>query len=139
LTGFLSTEWSTLARLDMHDPTQSDIVIGRHRIRKVLAAIHTFARQLWLARNSVLHADTEAATVTTARTAEQIEVRYYHQRPHLLRFDDRHLCDRSLQQLMTGSSSTRRRWLRLAKSSVQIHAIDGTRQTTIQSFFPTIQ
>jgi hypothetical protein len=44
-----------------------------------------------------------------------------------------------LNKLLSGSSSTRRRWLRLIKSSVQFHAIDGQRQTTIQSFFPTIQ
>jgi hypothetical protein len=139
LTGFLSTEWRSLACMDMLSPTP-DTAKGMTRIRHCLSAIHSYTRQLWLlTRNSVLHAETDVATITKARTAEQIEVKYYHERPNLLRFDDRHLCDRNLQQLLSGSSSTRRRWLRLAKSSVQIHALDGTRQTTIQNFFPTIQ
>lgn len=135
LTGLISKEWSILASLDIHTNTKPDTTKGAHRIRKCLAAIHTFTRQLWLSRNSVLHANTEAATIATTRTAEHIEVSYYHQRPHLLRFDDRHLCDRSLQQLLTGSSTTRRRWLRLAKSSVTSHTQDGARQTMIHSFF----
>jgi hypothetical protein len=139
LNGFLSIKWTTLARLDMLSATKPDTVTGSHRIRKCIAAIHTFTRQLWLARNQLLHAATEETITATARTTAQIEVTHYHQRPHLLRFDDRHLCDRNLHQLLTGSSSTRRRWLRLVKSSVQIHALDGQRQTTIQSFFPTIQ
>ncbi|KAI2505043.1 hypothetical protein MHU86_9399 [Fragilaria crotonensis] len=41
----------------------------------------TPTRQLWLARNAVLHADTEATTTAIARTAEQIEVSYYHKTP----------------------------------------------------------
>ncbi|KAI2497424.1 hypothetical protein MHU86_17082 [Fragilaria crotonensis] len=113
LTGLLSSEWITLASLDMHANTKPEPKKGANRIRKCLTAIHTFTRQLWLARNAVLHADTVATTTAIARTAEQIEVSHYHQRPQLLRFDDRHLCDRNLQQLMTGSSTTRRRWLRL--------------------------
>ncbi|KAI2497596.1 hypothetical protein MHU86_16902 [Fragilaria crotonensis] len=113
---------------------------GANRIRKcLLTAIHTFTRQLWLARNAVHHADTVATTTAIACTAEQIEVSYYHQRPQLLRFDDRHLCDRNLQQLMTGSSpTTRRRWLRLVKSSATTHTQEETTDNDTK-FFPTIK
>ena len=82
LTGLFSTEWSILVRLDMQEATtKPDTAKGANRICKCLAGIHTFTHQLLLARNSVLHADTEAATIATVRTAEQIKVRYYHQRP----------------------------------------------------------
>jgi hypothetical protein len=68
LKSFLSTEWGSLARLDMFDSRKSDAVKGAHRIRKCLAAIHAFTRQLWLARNTILHAETEATTLAIART-----------------------------------------------------------------------
>jgi hypothetical protein len=139
LNGFLSTAWRSLAHQDMLSATKSDQPKGLQRLRTCISAIHIFTRTLWLARNSVLHEETQINNLNTARTAEQVEVSYYHQRPQLLRFDDRHLCDRSLNKLLSGSSSTRRRWLRLIKSSVQLHAIDGKRQTTIQSFFPTVR
>jgi hypothetical protein len=139
LKGFLSLEWSSLANFDMLSPSKNEHGKGAHRIRTIITALYTFTRTIWLARNKVLHEVDELTATTTAKTAEQIEISYYHTRPHLLRFDDRHLCDRNLNQLLTGSSSTRRRWLRLVKSSVQTHAIDGKRQTTIQSFFPSVQ
>jgi hypothetical protein len=139
LKGFMSLEWSNLAKLDMISPSKDEHGKGAHHIRTIITAIHTFTRNIWLVRNKALHEVEEINATTTATTAEQIEISYYHTRPNLLRFDDRHLCDRNLNQLLTGSSSTRRQWLRLVKSSVQTHAIDGKRQTTIQSFFPSVQ
>ena len=137
LNGFLSTAWKQLAHLDMLTPQKNDSTIRAQRIRTCLSATHAYTRTLWLSRNSVLHAAPDEAQKATAQTSEQIEVSYYHQRSHLLRFDDRHLCDRPLDKLLAGSSSTRRRWLQLVKSSVLIHAIDSQRQTTIQSFCNT--
>ncbi|KAI2495722.1 hypothetical protein MHU86_18781 [Fragilaria crotonensis] len=81
LNGFLSTAWRSLAHLDMLSATKSDQPKGLQRLRTSISAIHIFTRTLWLARNSVLHEETQTKNLNTARTAEQVEVSYYHQRP----------------------------------------------------------
>jgi hypothetical protein len=126
LNSFLSIKWTNLANLDMLSSNKPNSAKGTQRIRTSIPAIYVFPRTLWFACNSVLHAQTQADdALTSARTAENIEVSFYHQRHELLRFDDSHLCDRNLDLLLTGSSSTRHRWLRLIKSSVQLQAING--------------
>lgn len=78
LNGFLSTEWCSLASLDMTSPTNLDPAKGLQRLRTSISAIHDFTRTLWTARNSVLRAATQKTALQSARTAEQVEVSYYH-------------------------------------------------------------
>ena len=137
--GYFSKQWSILANLDMHHPTAKDVNKGSSRIRSILRGLFGFTSQIWLARNAHLHAKDDEA-VANIRSTENAEICHYHTNPHLLIFADRHLCSRSLNQLLNGSASTRRRWLRRVKDSVSAAQRDGTRQPRITSFFsPNIQ
>ena len=132
--GYLSKHWASLATMDMYHPTAIDLQKGTTRMRSLTHSIYQFTDQIWKSRNSALH-DTDDATVALIRSSETAEIRHYHAHPSLLQFSDRHLCSRSLSRLLSGSASTRRRWLRRVKSSIDAAARDGTRQPVITSFF----
>ena len=133
--GYFSKHWSALANLDMHHPTNSDRQKGTMRMRSIIQSVHQFTTQTWKSRNSALHA-IDDTTATQIRSSEAAEIRHYHHaNPSLLMFSDRHLCSRSLHRLISGSASTRRRWLRRVKRSVAAAERDGTRQSLITAFF----
>jgi hypothetical protein len=117
------------------DPSQKwDGVQGDRCIHLVLKSIHTLTSELWNARNSTLHESTKP-TLTSIRSTEEAEIRYFHCRPQLLHFDDRYYCNRPLDKLLSGSSSVRRRWLRSVKGSVKTQEADGSRQTLMTQFY----
>ena len=132
--GFFSNRWRHLANLDMHHPHHVDTTAGASRMRQIIQATHVFTYETWLSRNSDLH-QTDDADLAAIRSAELAEIRYYHGQPHLLQSSDRHYCSRSLDKLLTSSTSTRRRWLRRVKKSILDLQRDGTRQSLITSFF----
>ena len=106
LRGFLSTEWIHLASLDMHDQTLCSEDRGNARIRKALSSIYEYTWKTWDSRNEVLHTKDKTTLAANIRSADCAAIKHYHSKPHLLRFDDRHLCDRPLIKLLHGSSST---------------------------------
>ena len=112
--GYLSKQWSSLAQMDMYHSTKTDMQKGASRMQSILNGLSNFTRQIWLTRNAHLH-DKDAVAVANIRSAETAEIRHYHDNSHLLMFADRHVCSRSLSRLLTGSASTRRRWLRRVK------------------------
>jgi len=86
-------------------------------------------------RNELLHTKESTALAVNIRSATAAEIKHYHSRPHLLRFDDRHLCERPLSKLLDGNATTHRRWLRMVKKSIGISRQEGSTQTTMTSFF----
>ena len=88
-------------------------------------------------RNSVLHSDSESV-LADIRSKEIAEIKHYHSRPQLLLAADQHYCERSLSRLLSASSSTRRRWLKIVKRSSAELTKDGTRQARITNFFAPI-
>ena len=135
LKGYLSKQWHILAMYSM-DSTKLDQGAASQRIRCVLRSFHAHTRRLWISRNSVLHSS-EIADMADIRSQEIAEIKFYHSHPHLLLSTDQHHCQRSLSRLLSASSSTRRRWLRIVKRSSADLTKDGTRQTRLTSFFPT--
>ncbi len=108
--GFLTSAWRDLASLHQTKSTQ-DSSRGHSRILQALSDLHAFTRSLWEGRNDALHLarDTADAAIYSVESAE---LRHYHSNPHLLPASDQHYCSKSLDQLLRGSPSTRRRWLR---------------------------
>ena len=138
LSGFLSQQWGSLAMHDMHTSGKLDRTKGAARMRTCITAIHDHSQRLWLARNSALHA-TDDDTVRDIRSSENAEIKDLYKQPHLLRAGDRHYCERSLDRLLNGPPSTRRRWLRRVKKSIAEHLRDGGHQTLITGYLHTIQ
>ncbi|KAI2513278.1 hypothetical protein MHU86_1049 [Fragilaria crotonensis] len=120
----------------MYNSTERDENRGEQEIRKITKLISDHFNRLWEARNAALHSN-EEDELQQIRSEEANEVRYYHSHPNLLKFDDRHYCDRPLDKILHGPKSTRRRWLRKVKKSVQAQEAQGTRQTLITSYFTT--
>ena len=123
---------------DMHTSGKLDRTKGAARMRPCITAIHDHSQRLWLARNSALHA-TDDDTVRDIRSSENAEIKDLYKQPHLLRAGDRHYCERSLDRLLNGPPSTRRRWLRRVKKSIAEHLRDGGHQTLITGYLHTIQ
>ena len=138
IKGFLSKSWTSLANLDMTDTNKVDATQGKKRIRQCVKAIGEHTHRIWLARNQMLHAK-EDEGLTSIRSTEAAEIRHYHSQPHLLKPGDQHYCTRSLEKLLNGSASTRRRWLRRVKQSSAELTKDGTRQALITTYFPSMQ
>jgi len=135
--GYLSIWWRKLASRDSINATDDQESRGLSRISSILKALSTFTRSLWLSRNTVLHSDDADNLIT--RSTEAAEITFLHNNSQLLRFDDRYLCRRSLSGILKGAPSTRRRWLRLVKRSVEQNSIEAARQTSITSFFPRVR
>jgi hypothetical protein len=110
LKGYLSSTWSLIAQLGMSSPLR-DLRTGDQQMRSRLLSIHGHTRRIWLSRNSVLHSNTDLtmADIWSQEVAERIK--FYHSRSELFLSSDQHLCQRSFTRLLSGSSSTRRRWL----------------------------
>jgi hypothetical protein len=135
LRGFLSRKWRDLASLDMHNPLVYSEDKANARLRKAMSCLYDYSRAMWEHRNEMLHTKDNTALAASIRSTSHAEIKFYHSRPHLLQFDDRHLCDRSLTKLLDGSLSTQRRWLRMVKKSTEISSRHGITQTTMTSFF----
>ncbi len=116
LKGFFSREWRDLAAMDLYDSSHHDVNLGANRMNQVIKAIWEYTSSTWKSRNEVLHSQT-LAEMAAIRSTELAEIRQVFQNPGILSFADRHLCDRSLDTLVRGSASTRRRWLRRVKMS----------------------
>ena len=134
LSGFLSTHWSSLSSCDMYVPASTDTDLGAKRMRACISSIYEHSQRTWIARNEVLHSH-EDAQLSNIRYAETAEIRALHQQPHLLQAGDRHYCERSLARLLNGPPSTRRRWLRRVRKSMDEHRRDGGRQSLITNYF----
>ncbi|KAI2493658.1 hypothetical protein MHU86_20873 [Fragilaria crotonensis] len=135
LRGFFCKAWRETANHDFHAPNRLEIARGDARMRSIIEATHEFTRLTWLSRNSALHAKADD-DVRATRDSEIAEIKLYHSMPHLLPLHDQHYCSGSLAKLLSGSASTRRRWLRVVKQSMAAHARDGSRQSLLTSFFP---
>jgi hypothetical protein len=134
LSGFLSTKWARLACCDMYNPDVLDKGAGNHRMRECITAIYNHARRLWMARNEVLHS-TDDEHQQSIRSVEIAEIKDMFSKPHLLRAGDRHYCERSMDKLIEGSASTRRKWLRRVRKSIAEQKRDGGIQSQITSYF----
>ena len=133
IKGFFGKAWTELARSQMFGSGQV-IALGHNRLRRIHCLIFSLVNDLLKSRNTSLHGiqDNENREL---RTAEQVEIAHYHAHPELLRPGDRHYCERSLQKLLSSTSSVRRRWLKHTKNSRLRQLQDGKRQTTITQFF----
>jgi hypothetical protein len=132
INGYFACEWADIAQWDMHKPMR-DARKGEARMKQIISALSPHVRRTWIARSGCLHDSSDSDTLTPS--AEAVEIEYYHSRPHLLRLGDQHYCQRSLSKLLSGSSSTRRPWLRKVRQSSAELTKDGTQQTLITSFF----
>jgi hypothetical protein len=80
-----------MAQIDMHRGTR-DQCKGETRMLQIIRAhsAHTRGR-IWLSRNDSLHFPNDE-TLGSIRSAETAEIKFYHDRPHLLRTGDQHYC-----------------------------------------------
>ena len=134
IRGFLSREWRDLASLDMNNSTTFSADTANTPLRKAMSCLYEYTRATWLHRNELLHTQEITALAVSIRSVVTAEIKYYHSRPHLLRFDDRHLCKRPLSKLLDSNAATHR-WLRMVKKSIGSSRNEGTTQTTMTSFF----
>ena len=135
LRGFLSTEWIHLVSLDMNDQTSCSDDRGNARLRKAISCLYEYTWKTWDSRNELLHTTDSTKLAATIRSADIASIKHYHSKPHLLRFDDRHLCERQLTKLIQGSSSTQRRWLKMVRKSTEAYTQEGKTQMSITSYF----
>ena len=133
LSGFLSKNWGHVATRDMYNEKEMDKSKGQERIRGCISAIYAHTHRMWISRNEALHSNDEDQ-LRDIRSTENAEIRDLHQKPHLLRAGDRHYCERSLEKLLKGPQSTRRRWLRRVRKSMEEHRSDGGQQALITSY-----
>lgn len=134
--GFLSSRWRDLAAMAMFQPGARDEIKGNSCICIIVQGIYEHSMRLWKSRNDMLHNKTESELSSIRRSSETAEIISIYEKPELLRFSDRYLCSRPLEQLLSSAPSTRRRWLRRVKSSRDLHDRDGAQQSLITAFFP---
>ena len=135
LRGFLSWDWRTLVSLDLYNSKTHAMDKADARLRKAMNSLYDYSRTTWEHRNELLHTQASNALATTIRSATAAEIKHYHSQPHLLRYNNRHLCSQSLTNLLNGRESSQRRWLRMVKKSIGIVKYHERSQTTITSFF----
>ena len=133
IKGYCAKEWGLMAQFDMHKKTR-DQRMGEKRMKRISSALSDHIRRTWLSRNGVLHSSDDQ-TLESIRSAESAEIKFYHERPHLLRTGDQHYCQRPLAKILSCTPATRRRWLRKVKQSTADMTKDGTRQTLLTNFF----
>jgi hypothetical protein len=136
--GFLSNSWQTAASLDMFHATYRDPARGNSVISKVLRALHTATREIWLSRKKSLHNNSDEL-VKAIKSSEAAEIRHFHSNPHLLPTDDQHYCERSLTKLLCSSHSVRRRWLKHIHHARATKLRNGLRQTNLTHFFTAVK
>ena len=134
--GFFSNLWSPLATRDMYHPTKTDEQKGSIRMQQVIQATYAHNVRIWRSRNDALHSST-TPQLADIRSAEFAEIQQIHGEPNSLCLADRHMCEGSLERLLGGSATTRRRWLRRVKRSIVRHQREGKTQTRITQFFTT--
>ena len=133
--GFLSDKWRELASMDLFNVSKKDDQLGAYWMMQLVKMLYVFNSSMWKSRNEILHS-TDSQTIAEIRSTENAEIlRHYFQNPGLLAFNDRHLCAGSQDSLLTGSASTRRRWLCRVKLSCDLARRDSARQSLITSFF----
>ena len=100
IKGFLSSDWTTLAKMSMDDPSVTDHRASWQSRKTLLTrSLSDLSEQLWKGRNDVLHRNDERE-VQRHQSAEEVEIRHYHAKPELLYVSDRHYCDRPLTQIL---------------------------------------
>ena len=102
-------------------------------MRKVLMAVHTLSIELWKARNHHLHS-TKSAVCKQLRNPELVEIAQLHENAHMVNADDRHFCERPLEDIVNASSSVRRRWLHYMRKARARFELDGSTQTRMTDF-----
>jgi hypothetical protein len=122
----------------MFHATYRDPARGNSVISKVLRALHTATREIWLSRNKSLH-DNSDELVKAIKSSEAAEIRHFHSNPHLLPTDDQHYCERSLTKLLCSSHSVRRRWLKHIHHARATKLRNGLRQTNLTHFFTAVK
>ena len=132
LKGYFTKDWGIMAQIDMHRGTRVQQK-GETRMLIIIRALSAHIRRHWLARNESLYSPNDK-NLDSIWSAETAEIKFYYDRPHLLRTGDQHYCRRSLSKLLAGSPATRRRWLRKVKQSTAELTNDGTRQTLLDKF-----
>ena len=85
--------------MDMHNTLVYSADKANARLRKAMSCFYDFSRAMWEHRNEMLHTNDSTALAASIRSTTHAEIKFYHLRPHLLRFDDQHLCARSLTKL----------------------------------------
>ena len=132
--GFLSKAWNKLAQMDNITNRRPDSQQAASRMRQCLSALHEHTHRLWKSRNEILHSTSDAA-LTEIMSSELTEIRHYHANPELLCVGDLHYCERSLENLLKGSGSTRRPWLRRVRASCEAYKKSTSGQRVITQFF----
>jgi hypothetical protein len=107
---------------------------GDFIMRKVLMAVHTLSVELWKARNHHLHS-TKSLVCKQLRNPELVEITQLHENAHMINADDRHFCERPLEDIVNASSSVRRRWLHYMRKARARFELDGSTQTRMTDFF----
>jgi hypothetical protein len=122
----------------MFIPASRNLSRGNSILSKVLTALHTTTRDIWLSRNKSLH-DCSDAIAKEIKSSELAEIRHFHSQPHLLPTGDQHYCERSLQSLLCSSYSVRRRWLKHIRTARANKLRQGLLQTNISNFFTAVK
>ena len=135
IKGFLSSDWTTLAKMSMDDPSVTTHRAWQSRKILLMRSLSDLSEQLWKGRNEVLHRNDEREA-QRHQSAEEVEIRHYHEKPELLSVSDRHYCDRPLKQILHSSPTNRRRWLRQVQQARQRRLQDELSQCKIYQFFP---
>ena len=134
---FVSKDWTELAARHLTDPEVCDISKARNQMKLLLHDLHTYLRLLWLTHNDSLHkADTKSKE--SVRTTTQAKIQHYYQHQHLIKFEDWYLFHNSLECLLSTSSSTRSRWLKLAHSSAKRRKNAKDNQPLITQLFRSL-
>ncbi len=108
LQGFLALPWTRLASRKPLDDDKPDSKRGTQRTHLTLQALHTFTRTIWIARNDMLHKQTETSD-SIKYSAESAEIRHNFADPLILPAEDRHYVSDSLIKLLRSRPSVRRR------------------------------
>ena len=137
MRGFLSSKWRALVELEDADTNDVQSGKGNSQMKKISKALFDLSRDLWIARNNMLHGENSLAALQI-RSVEVAEMKEFHSNPQDLPAGDRHYCSGSFDSLLSKSPSVRRRWLRHMRMVKARKLRDGVNQTTITSFFQRI-
>ena len=134
IKGFLSSDWTTLAKMSMDDPSVTDHQAWQSQKTLLMRSLSDLSEQLRKGCNNVLHQNDERE-VQRHQSAGEVEIRHYHAKPELLPVSDRHYCDRPLTQILYSTPTNRRRWLQVQQAR-QRRLQDKLSQSKIYPFFP---
>ena len=133
LKGYLSKSWWDLASMPIIQNGTRDEAKGTQRMQKIFNRIYSQCIRLWKGRNEALHSKNDA-DLSAIRSAETVEITQLYLQQDQMCYSDRYVCARPLEQLLSSTPATRRRWLRRVKASRDMHIRDGSRQVLITAF-----